>query len=369
MRIGIHLLDLIPGKIGGMEQYVKNLISYSIKQSDQCEIFLFLNKHNLDAFSERKDNVFKILIDEKEDRSPQLHRWIQDLNLSVWFCPLLVLEPLDVSIPSAVTIPDIQHEFYPEFFDPRILQWRLKKYQVSVENCSAVLTLSDYSKKTIIEKYKVAQEKVHAIHLDSSQEFYLNHDETMNRKVVRKYHLPDQYGFYPANTWPHKNHLNLLKAIDILKKKHNIKMKIVFTGSEQQEYASITTFIKEHDLSDQVYFLGYIPQAEVPYIYKNASFLVFPSLYEGFGIPLVEAMRTKTPIICSNSASIPEVVGDSALLFDPNDPEEIALKMLEVLNDTTRSELRSKAVKQAEKFCWEKCARITLQVFSEIEVH
>jgi glycosyltransferase involved in cell wall biosynthesis len=367
MRIGIHLLDLTPGKIGGMEQYVRNLISYSAKQAGQYEIFLFLRKHNIDAFSGYGGNVFRIMLEEQDDRNERLHRWIRDLNLNVWFCPLLVLEPFDVTIPSAVTMPDIQHEYYPEFFDPSILRWRIEHYGQSAEKCSAILTLSDYSKKTIVQKYNVPEEKVHAIHLDASEEFYGEHDEAMNRKIVQQYHLPEQYGLYPANTWPHKNHINLLKAVEILKKRDHVTLNIVLTGSRQQEHSAIAAYIREHGLSGQIYFPGYIPMHEMPYIYKNASFLAFPSLYEGFGMPLVEAMRTETPIVCSNAASIPEVVGDCALLFDPNDPKEIALAMLEVLNEGNKMKLIRKGTEQARKFSWEKCAKLTLAVFAEIQ--
>lgn len=366
MRIGIHLLDLTPGQIGGLEQYVRNLLAYTIRQFEQYEIFLFLRNHNIDSFSDRSGNVFKILIDGKEERNAQLHRWIRGLNLNVWFCPLLVLEPLDVGIPSVVTIPDLQHEVYPEFFDPSILQWRLKNYKESAEKSSAVLTLSNYSKQMIVKTYNVAKEKVHAIHLDSSREFYQELDEERNREVIRKYGLPDQYGYYPANTWPHKNHLRLLEAVRILKQRHHIPIKIVFTGSRHQEHSSISNYIREHDLSGQIYVLDYIPQDEMPYLYKNADFLVFPSLFEGFGIPLVEAMRMKTPILCSNSTSIPEIVGDCALLFDPHNPEDIAAKMLQIRDDAVRKDLIRKGLRKSGKFSWNKCAQATLQVISKL---
>ena len=366
IRIGINLLTLVPGEIGGMEQYIRNLISYSLHASDDYELILFLNKYNIDTFVENHKKLRKILIHENIDGNLQLHVWIYKLKIDIWFCPLLTLEPRGINIPSIVTIPDIQHEFYPEFFDPYTLRWRYASYDYSVKRCDAVLTLSKYSKETIVEKYKIPENKVYAIHLDSSQEFYLNHSEATDQKVIEKYQLPNEYGFYPANTWQHKNHLNLLKAMVILKKHFNVKINMVFTGSGQQAHESITNFINENDLSEQIKFLGYLPQEEMPYVYRNAKFLVFPSLFEGFGIPLVEAMRTKTPIVCSNAGSIPEVVEDSALLFDPNNPEDIALKILEVLKEQTRIELINKGIKQAEKFSWEKCSETTLEVFKRV---
>ncbi|WP_379971139.1 glycosyltransferase family 4 protein [Ectobacillus sp. sgz5001026] len=367
MKIGINLLPVIPGKIGGMEQYVRNLISYALNVNDEYEIFLFLNKQNIDTFVENNSKMRKILINENIDNNMQLYIWIHTLKIDIWFCPMLVLEPKNINVPSVVTIPDIQHEFYPEFFEPYVLQWRNAHYEYSAKTCNAVLTISEYSKKTMVEKYKIPENKVYSIHLDSSQEFYLNHNDEINQRVIHKYQLSNyEYGFYPANTWKHKNHINLLKAMVFLKKKFNVKINMVFTGFEQQAQKSIIDFIKENDLSEQIKFLGYLPQEEMPYVYRNAKFLVFPSLFEGFGIPLVEAMRTKTPIVCSNAGSIPEVVEDCALLFDPTSPEDIALKILEVLNEQTRTELINKGINQAEKFSWEKCSKSTLEVFKRV---
>ncbi|MGG3838353.1 glycosyltransferase [Paenibacillus thiaminolyticus] len=365
MKIGVNLLSLVPGKIGGMEQYVRNLLWYSTEQNSEYSFFLFLNKENESTFNET-GKIKKIIISHDENKISEIFNHIRDLNLELWFCPLLVLEPKFVHIPSIVTIPDLQHEFYPEFFSGEIINWRRENFESSLSNADAILTISEFSKQTIIDVYGVDENKVHSTPLDSSKEFYKEIDEEKALLTLKRYDLPSEYGFYPANTWPHKNHLRLLEAIKILKLKYGKKINIVFTGSEHQAQVEIREFIKNNALDDQVKFLGYIPQGDMPYIYYNSKFVIFPSLFEGFGIPLVEAMRIKRPILCSNCGSIPEVVGQAAIMFDPMNPGEIAEKVLQIFNTEVTQELIEKGTHQVKKFSWKLCCDKTLNVFTEL---
>ncbi|WP_078412233.1 glycosyltransferase family 4 protein [Priestia abyssalis] len=371
MRIGINLVQMWPGKIGGMEQYLRSLIEYASRFS-HYEIYLFLNEYSYNEFQLNNKYVKKILMNLKENRisiDTQFHNWISKLNIRLWFCPLFTLMPKNVNIPSVVLIPDIQHEFFPQFFSPEDLQWRKSNIRHAAKAAAVILTISNFSRNTIIEKYKIREDKVVAIYGDAPKEFRSNNTETVKAEVIKKYHLPREYGLYPANTWPHKNHLNLLKTLVMLRDQYNVKINLVFTGYKQahtKNYEEIQRFLLEKGVSSQVKFLGYVQQEEMPYLYLNSKFLVYPSLFEGFGIPLVEAMRTNTPIICSNAASIPEVVGDSALIFNPHDPKDIAIKMLEVLKPETSQTLITKGKEQAKKFSWKKSAKETLEVFRQL---
>lgn len=365
MRIGINLISVIPGKIGGMEQYVRNLLAYSMKAGDGHSWYLFLTNHNFHTF-EAAGNVHKIMIPENTNPYHIFHHYIRALKLQLWFCPLLVLNPPDVPIPSVINIPDIQHEYYPQFFDQHSLRWRLDNYRSSALRTNAVLTLSQFSKQTILQKYGLPDHKVHAIHLDASKEFSLPFDEALNQHVIQKYQLSPGYGFFPANTWHHKNHLNLLKALVILREKYGLRIPMVFTGFAQEANENVVSYISQQHLWDQIKWLNYVPQGEMPYLYRNAGFLCFPSLFEGFGIPLVEAMRSHIPITSSICGSIPEVAGDASLLFDPNMPEDIAVKLAAILQPEIRADLIAKGNVQAKRFSWDKCARETLAVFRSV---
>ncbi|NER40342.1 glycosyltransferase family 4 protein [Bacillus megaterium NBRC 15308 = ATCC 14581] len=163
--------------------------------------------------------------------------------------------------------------------------------------------------------------------------------------------------------------MNLLKALVILRDTYKVKKQLIFTGYKHahiKNYKIIRNFITNEKLDNQVKILGYIPQEDMPYIYSNAHFLVYPSLFEGFGIPLIEAMRTNIPIVCSNAGSIPEIVEESALIFNPYDPENIAIKMLEISQTEKRKELIEKGKIQAQKFSWKNSAEQTLVLFHQL---
>ncbi|MFK7694077.1 glycosyltransferase [Paenibacillus sp. HJGM_3] len=371
MKIGVHLVHLRPGRIGGAEQYVRNLIEFAVRKRSNCEMYLFLHPDNTSTFREENGKLRKIVVRTDRDLHSQLHHWIRVLELDIWFCPLAVVEPY-AAIPTVVTIHDIQHEIYPRFFSPAELQSRNRYLRMSARYADAILTVSQYSKKTLIEQYGLPDDRIHAVHSDADRVFQARPDEPMNRLVKAKYRLPERYGLYPANFWPHKNHLNLLRALVVLRDRDKRTVSMVFTGdwqlsAEAKEYIQeIKHYIQAHGLGAQIYFTGYVPQEEVPYLYRNAEFLAFPSLFEGFGIPLVEAMKSRLPIVCSNAASLPEVAGDSALLFDPEDPFDIAAKLVEVQDPSTRERLIRSGERRAADFSWDNTTEVTFHVFDSL---
>ena len=198
-------------------------------------------------------------------------------------------------------------------------------------------------------------------------EEFLRHKNVLALEAAKvKYALPPEYAFYPADTWPHKNHAMLVKALHLLRTKHRREVPCVLTGIKRGAHDALLKAVEEHGLAQQVHLLGYVEKHDMPLLYQGARFLIFPYLFEGFGLPLLEAMASDCPIICSRAASIPEVVGDAALLFDPNDPEEMADSMHRILTD---EELRRTLVKagreRALQFSWERTAHETLKVLEE----
>lgn len=367
MKIGINLLDLYPGKIGGMEQYIRNTI-YFMDNKYKHNFYLFLNEYNYDTF-EGSDTIKKILIDINCDREAQIYKQMNKYDLDVWFCPLLVLEPRYTNIPSLITIPDIQHEFFPEYFNEKVLEFRRNNYIDSIDKADLVLTISDFSKKTFIEKYGIEESKIKVTLLDADKVFYEKYDKLQNDLIMTKYKLPEKYIFFPSNSWPHKNHQNLLKAYNIYLSKYDSDMKLVLTGDKKEQSKSMLKYISDHKLDNNILYLGYINQNDMPYLYYNAAALVFPSVFEGFCIPVVEAMRTNCPIVCSECGSIPEIAGDSALYFDAFNPEDIADKINKLMNDPV---LKQKLIENGEVrknlFSWERCADVTMKSIEKIYI-
>jgi glycosyltransferase involved in cell wall biosynthesis len=396
MRIGVNTLPLFPGQIGGMETYTFNLLTHLTAIDRQHSYYLFVARYNRALFNFNHPNVAQVRILSLQGlryaqrgparlagsagrRLPNLSRWLVNAVASVhmlssirkhridlWFCPLINLAPRHIHLPSVVSIPDLQPEFYPGFFRDDLLDWSRRRYPASCRDATKVITLSEFSKGTIVDRYGVSPDKVHVIPLAVGEEFLLPHEKSAPEAVKAKYGLPPEYAFYPANTWPHKNHPTLIKALDLLRMKHGRLLPCVLTGVEREGHHALLKAADEHGLTGQVHLLGYVEKRDMPLLYRGASFLIFPSLFEGFGIPLLEAMASDCPVLCSRVASIPEVVADAALFFEPTDPEQIADAMHRILSD---EELRRTLVhagrERTHHFSWERTASETLKVLEE----
>jgi glycosyltransferase involved in cell wall biosynthesis len=364
MRIGFNITDLIPGKIGGMESYMRTLIHYSPLLFPNDEFYIFVKKEVWETFSsEDQAKVIAIFItwNTREQLSEKLQNEIINNSIDLWLSTLLILDPLDIKMPKAFTIPDMQHEYYPEFFTKEILEWRRKNYKLSADTADIIFTISEDSKKDIIKFLKVDPKKVIVTYLDAPPWFYnkLQLKQVSNVKI--KYKLPEKYIFYPANTWQHKNHIRLFEALKILKDK-GLNINLVLTGYSSDSDHNVRKAINQMGLKKNINHLGYVKREDMPYIYRNATMLVFPSLFEGFGIPVLEAMRSECPVVCSGRTSIPEIGGDSVLYFNSKNSNDIAEKIKTVYEDKClRVELAKKGIKQAEKFSYEKCCKITVE--------
>ena len=225
---------------------------------------------------------------------------------------------------------------------------------------SKTLKLKEWE-KTIIEKYNIDPDKITVIHL--------NADERIKKsKGLHDIKLPKQFLFYPAALWPHKNHKILIEILNELKNEFQ-NLHLVLTGVIKKEKLKeeIDDLIKQYGLSEKVSFLGYVSDENLDLIYQKAQMLVFPSSFEGFGIPIIEAFRNKLPVIAADNTSITEVVGNAGLLFETNNKEECREYIEKVLTDKNlKYDLIEKGLKRAENFSWEINAKETLRIFNNI---
>lgn len=363
MKIGIMLTNLYVGNIGGAEQYVRNTIREMAKMED-LEVYVFVNNTAFPTFA-NEGCVEIINIESSEDRDTQLRFWIDYKNIDIMFCPLFFIAPINCPIPAVASILDVQHEFFPQYFAKKVLTDIKKSTADTLSQADGILTISEYSKETIIDKYSIPKEKICVTYLNSDGVFDLPMEE--KRKQEIKDTIGSDYIFYPANSWPHKNHINLLKAYSILKDKYHTKLKLVFTGGGKQQKKEIDDYIVENNLTEDIHYLGYLPQEDMPYVFANATVMAFPSVFEGFGIPLVEAMKAKVAVACSTCGSIPEVAGDAALYFDAYNPEDIAEKIHQLeSSEALRNELIEKGNIVAQQYSWQRCAEDTVAYLRKI---
>jgi glycosyltransferase involved in cell wall biosynthesis len=395
MRIGVNLIPLRPGQMGGHEFYVRRLLRQLLLGDRRNHYVLFTAWWNDDSIDLPHGRAQKIMAVPKQEagetvpsgwnrcmaRYPRLgalplvrrwasspaldlHAWVRRLALDLWFCPMTNLDPRHLPIPTVVTIADIQQEYYPEFFTRAELQARALMYGPSCQEATAVITVSEFSKRCLIEQYDLLPEKVHCVYEAGMERV----DDPIRlptvEEVRRKHHLPAGYGFYPANMWPHKNHQLLLLALHRLRQFHGMTPSLVLTGDDMGQGEQLEALAQHFQLQEQVHYLGYVPTADLPGLYRGAVMLLFPSLFEGFGIPLAEAMALGCPIAAANTGSIPEVVGDAALLFDPRHPDSIAAVWAQLLIDEDlRQALITRGRERATRFSWERVADETLGVF------
>jgi len=186
--------------------------------------------------------------------------------------------------------------------------------------------------------------------------------------TLRKYGLqPGSYLFFPAHTWQHKNHRTAIDALRILRETSGLTPTLVCTGGAREAQPALEQQIAEHGLQKQVRFLGYCPHGDLPTLYRGAACLIFPSLFEGFGMPVLEAMACGCPVVCSNTSSLPEIAGDAALQVDPFDGEAFAAAAARLLRDADlRMDMRARGLSQAARFSWQRHTRETIAVFYRV---
>jgi glycosyltransferase involved in cell wall biosynthesis len=262
-----------------------------------------------------------------------------------------------------VTVHDIRQHVFPKFNKATTLSYLFLPR--TLKTTDKIITVSNSTKKDLIHYFNVPEEKIKVILLAADEKFQpLNDEET--KEVKQKYHLNFPFILYLGGLAAHKNISTLIKAFYTLKKK-KFQHKLVITGKKRWKYNEIFETIDKLNLQKDVIFTGYVPDEDLPALYNAADLFVYPSLYEGFGLPPLEAMVCGTPVITSNTSSLPEVVGDAGIMVDPYDVDGLADAMYDVLtNDGLREEMIKKGLERTKRFSWEKCARETLKVYEEV---
>lgn len=364
MRIGVNLQTLRPGAIGGMEVYVRNLIQRMPSLNPSITWVLFCADYNIETFADQP-RVEKVELSAFEFSELNADR-LSSYRLDGWFCPLLVVEPAEPGIPSVVTIPDMQHTVYPEYLPAEILAWRQEHYGRSANTANRVLTLSLHAKKNIVEHLGVSAEKVVAVHLGADEIFSRQPTQADIDRCRSKYPVHEPYFYFPANTWPHKNHRALFEALAMLRTQRGDCPNLLLTGSDVNAVEAEKSQLVELGIDDKVHFLGYVPREDMPQLYHHALGLVFPSQFEGFGIPLVEAMCCQCPVISSSATSLPEVGGDAVRYADPDKPQELADQMDAFWKDENLRRTYALSGKERSlEFSWDRTATETLDILIE----
>jgi glycosyltransferase involved in cell wall biosynthesis len=253
---------------------------------------------------------------------------------------------------------DLQHLHLPALFPRAVRRRREVVYPALARSAAAVVAISRWGKEDLVRNLSLPEERVRWVHLAPAVESLPEPTAAELAAVRERFGLREPFAFYPAQTWPHKNHLRVLEALAGLRDASGIRVPAVFSGHQGDFFPTIERRVRELRLQDQVRFLGFVSPSEMVALYRLARLLVFPSLFEGFGMPVVEAFRTDLPVACSRSTSLPEVAGDAAALFDPLDPGSIGAAIADLwTSQPRRDELVRLGRARVADFSWTGAAR------------
>ena len=350
MQVGISLLTLAPGDLGGSETYARQLVR-GLASVGTLDYTVFVPARARDATGG---------LPSVEVREPPVARrgpsripamalaafrsrdvTAKQQTLDVVHYPLTVPVP-HVKAPSVVTLHDLQHRDLPDFFGPGRRSFRRVAYDRAARGAAAVVVTSDFVRDRAVELLGLDRSRVHVIPLGIDHQVFRPGPEER-----------EPFLLYPARPWPHKNHVRLFEAFAALRSTRP-QLRLVLTGGGLDRL---------DPLPEGVARLGSVSAERLASLYRRAACLVFPSLYEGFGLPPLEAMACGCPVAASRAGAIPEVCGDAAVLFDPEDAESIAAGILDA--NEREDELRERGIARAAEFTWAETARRHEAVYIE----
>jgi glycosyltransferase involved in cell wall biosynthesis len=279
--------------------------------------------------------------------------------------------PLSAPIPTVVTVHDLIPLLLSDYRGSAFVRLYTGLVSGSARGAQAIITDSEASRQDIIAHLGVPEERVHAIHLAAGERYQPRVGALVDQAVRRKYELPEQYVLYLGGFDRRKNVTTLLLAYTYVAQAVGEMYPLILAGkpppSDSPLFPDLHGYSKELGLGDSVRFIGEVEEDEKPALYRGAACFAYPSRYEGFGLPPLEAMACGTPVVAAEASSLPEVVGGAGFLVDPDDAVKMAGAVLGILVQPELAEtLRQKSLEQAARFSWEQTARETLTVYEQV---
>lgn len=365
MLIALNLLYLIPGVVGGTETYALSLIQALARQDQDNEYLVFLSSEAADIDVTPAPNFRRVVTPVVAMQRTMRYAWEQavlPMQLRSQKPSLIhslgYVIPLAASAPQVVTVHDVNflgHSGRRTAIGRKAFGFFVEK---TVKRANHIITISEFSKREVIRYLHVDPEKISAVHLAGRE-----HTERPVAGSALLENIPRPYIMAFSSLSAHKNIARLISAFARISS--DIPHSLVLVGHlPEKGGVSATEF---QSISDRIVFTGFIPDTDVDALLRGASLFAFPSLYEGFGLPIIDAQHAGVPVACSSAAALPEVAGDGALLFDPTSEDEIADALKRCLLDMDlRNRLITSGSANASHYSWERTARETLAVYAKV---
>lgn len=377
MRVGIDTLFETPGKGTGGITYLVSFIEALAKCDQENDYFLFVSPKNRELFNINQGNFNYVMCPFSNERRflrvLTQHTIIptrsRRLKLDVLNSPGNVA-PLVIPCSLVLTIKTMHHYRTPEQIDWKSRLYRKAFVGLSARKATLIIANSQSTKSDICNFLNVPESKVVIVPEAVNQDQFRPLPKEKVRPTLTEYKVNSPYILFVSALWPYKNAHTLIDAFKLLIDHHSIPHDLIIIGSS---FGDTTLYKSKLDgkveklgIQNRVIFLGHVKHEYINCFYSGADLFVYPSYYETFGLTLLEAMASGTPVVASNRAAIPEIVGDTGILVDPDDPKAVAEAIYEVLsNESKKKKLITRGLERAKEFTWEKTARKTVSVYKK----
>lgn len=369
MRIAIDARKL---RDYGVGTYVRNLLRQLARQDGATEYVLLCRQNDCGIAADLAPNFRTVAEDAGAYSIKEQFAVPADLRregIDLFHAPHYVLPPL-TPCRSVVTIHDCIHLRFPQYLPSRLgYAYARASMWTATHRAARVLTVSEASKRDILRYFNVPESRIDVIYNAIDDRFWQEPSAEQIERVRQRYQLTAPFVLYAGNIKPHKNLERLIESFHLMRQSHPElgDVQLLIIGDEISKYATLRRAVHKNKLHKHVRFFGFVSDETLAALYRLADVFVFPSLYEGFGLPPLEAMASGTPVIASNVSSLPEVLGTAALMIDPYEPAEIADAMRVVLVDPAlRADLRARGLARAREFSWERSIARVREIYAEV---
>jgi glycosyltransferase involved in cell wall biosynthesis len=372
MRIAFDIRKLNDFGIG---TYIRNLVLNLAQLDRENDYFLISREPDRAEFSALPGN-FSFVVDPSQESTYWndivLPYFLRKRSIGLLHTPHY-RAPRFLSCKSVITIHDCVHILFPNYASSKTVYNHDKRAtKRAIKKSSHILTVSEATRRDLIRLFAVPEEKISVVYNAIDERAVLSGNLEEQKRVLERYQIQDPFLLYAGNIKPHKNIARTIEAFSVLKtelKENPLwkNLKLVIIGDELSKHQFLRRTVIRSGVQHDVRFFGFVPYETLKVFYKSAQIFVFPSLYEGFGLAPLEAMANGTPVLTSNVSSLPEVLGDAALLVNPENVFEISKGLKHLLFDANlRSELVAKGLEQSQKYSWKKSAELVWQTYRDV---
>lgn len=371
MKIGIDANEANVEKKVGISEYVYELLLKLYPLASSSDNFIIYLKDQPIGFPKTSAYwTYKIFGPKKlwTQFALPLKLFTHRKKPDIFFSPAHYA-PRISPVPTVISIMDLAFFHFPDYFTKKDLTQLHRWTSYSIKQAKAIITISEASKNDIISLYHINKEKIHVVYPGIKEVKSLDPHIYSMEELQSRYNISKNYLLFVGTLQPRKNIARLIEAFSKVVANEGVstELQLVVVGKKGWKYEEILNAPRKFGVEDRVKFLDFVDDSNLVLLYKNAQIFVWPSLYEGFGLPILEAMQNNCPVITSNISSMPEAGGDAALYVDPMDVDDIAKKIQKVLSDKKlRLHMIEKGNKHIKKFSWDHAAKKTLEVLREV---